>query len=622
MVMRKGSNDYYRAGPWTGVQSSGIFGLKANPVYDYNFVHNENEAYYIYTLKNSSVISIIVLNQTLYIRQRIIWIPQTKTWSIYQSLPQDSCDLYNVCGAFGNCVIDESPICQCLEGFKPKSPQHWNSMDWTQGCVLDERWSCGVKNKDGFRRFSGMKLPNTTHSWINRSMTLEDCKVKCLKNCSCTAYSNLDPSGEGTGCSIWFGDLIDLRVSQSGQDLYVRMATSDIDADAEHGHRRKIVLAVTITVSVVLIVLFAYFCTCFTKTKYKDEAEKTMPPQAENENGQEDLDLPFVDLATIVDATNNFSMHNKLGEGGFGPVYKGTLQDGQEIAVKRLSMDSGQGLQEFKNEVILCAQLQHRNLVKVLGCCVEREEKLLLYEYMPNKSLDSFIFGSDQNKKLDWAMRFNILYAIARGLLYLHQDSRLRIIHRDLKASNILLDNDMNPKISDFGLARMCGGEQIEGKTSRIVGTYGYMAPEYAIDGLFSIKSDVFSFGVLLLEIVSGKKNRALTLHEDDHNLIGLAWRLWKDGIPEELIDSSLVESCNIPEAVRCIQVGLLSVQHHPDDRPNMTSVVVMLSSENALPQPKEPGFLMRKVSSEGKESSGRLTSSNNEITISLLNAR
>nr|KYP60966.1 Cysteine-rich receptor-like protein kinase 15 [Cajanus cajan] len=148
---------------------------------------------------------------------------------------------------------------------------------------------------------------------------------------------------------------------------------------------------------------------------------------------------------------------------------------------------------------------------------------MLLYEYMPNKSLDSFLFDSIKRKELDWAMRFKILNAIARGLLYLHQDSRLRIIHRDLKASNILLDNDMNPKISDFGLARMCGGDQVEGNTSRIVGTYGYMAPEYASDGLFSTKSDAFSFGVLLLEIVSGKKNKALTYKDDDNNIIAHA---------------------------------------------------------------------------------------------------
>ncbi|RDX73633.1 G-type lectin S-receptor-like serine/threonine-protein kinase, partial [Mucuna pruriens] len=322
-------------------------------------------------------------------------------------------------------------------------------------------------------------------------------------------------------------------------------------------------------------------------------------------------------------ATNNFSIENKLGEGGFGPVYKGILVGGQEIAIKRLSRSSGQGMKEFRNEVILCAKLQHRNLVKVLGYCIEGEEKMLLYEYMPNKSLDLFLFDSTQSKLLNWPMRFNILNAIARGLLYLHQDSRLRIIHRDLKASNILLDNEMNPKISDFGLARMCGSDQVEGSTSIIVGTHGYMAPEYAIDGLFSIKSDVFSFGVLMLEMVSGKKNRAFTYQDHNHNLIDHAWRLWKEGTPEQLIDSCLENSCNIFEVVRCIQISLLCLQHHPEDRPNMISVVVMLTSKHALPQPKEYDFLIRRFSKEEDQSSNRQTSSStNEVTVSILNAR
>ncbi|KAL2327853.1 hypothetical protein Fmac_021280 [Flemingia macrophylla] len=623
LVIMKGSVEYYRSGPWNGIFSSGVFGFSPNPLFYYKYVQNEDEVYVRYTLKNSSVVSIIVLNQTLYVRQRITWIPHTRTWSVYQSLPQDSCDVYNVCGAYGNCMINASPVCQCLEGFKPKSLQEWDQMDWTRGCVHREPWSCGVRNKDGFKRFDGMKMPDTTHSWINTSMTLEDCRVKCFENCSCTAYANLDTSGEGSGCSIWFGDLLDMRISDSGQDLYVRMATSDaiIYNDAKHKNSKKVVLMVAIIVSSAVLMLLT-FCYIY-MTKVKNE-ENGIWTEEKDDGGEENMELPFFDLVTIINATDNFSYKNKLGEGGFGPVYKGTMLDGQEIAVKRLSRSSGQGLKEFKNEVILCAKLQHRNLVKVLGCCIEGEEKMLLYEYMPNKSLDSFIFDSTRSKLLDWPMRFNILCAIARALLYLHQDSRLRIIHRDLKASNILLDNNMNPKISDFGLAKMCGGDQVEGNTNRIVGTYGYMAPEYAIDGLFSIKSDVFSFGVLLLEIVGGKKNRTITDEGHCDNLIGYAWRLWKEGIPEQLIAPSLMDSCNIFEAVRCIQVGLLCLQHHPDDRPNMTSVVVMLSSENVLSQPKVPSFLIKNISIEGggQSSGSQKSCSINEVTVSLLNAR
>ncbi|KAG5235591.1 G-type lectin S-receptor serine/threonine-protein kinase [Salix suchowensis] len=176
-------------------------------------------------------------------------------------------------------------------------------------------------------------------------------------------------------------------------------------------------------------------------------------------------------MSTIAHATDTFSDTNKLGEGGFGPVYKGILIGGQQIAVKRLSKSSGQGLDEFKNEVMLIAKLQHRNLVKLLGCCVHEDERMLIYEYMPNKSLDFFIFDQTRRKLLDWRKRINIIGGIARGLLYLHQDSRLRIIHRDIKPSNILVDEELNPKISDFGLARMFGGDQTEAKTNRVVGT-------------------------------------------------------------------------------------------------------------------------------------------------------
>ena len=233
VVMWKGSIQLYRSGPWNGIRFSGAFAMTDdNPLYTYKFVKNNDEVYYMYTQKDNSMISIVVMNQTLYRHQRLIWVPQTRTWTVYEVMPQDNCDAYNLCGSYGNCIAYASPACQCLDGFKPKSPQNWNAMDWRQGCERVDTWSCGLKNRDGFRRFTGMKLPDTTYSWVNRSMTLKDCKAKCLENCSCTAYAPLDIRGVGSGCAIWFGDLRDLRVSESGQDLYVRMVASGNDFGA------------------------------------------------------------------------------------------------------------------------------------------------------------------------------------------------------------------------------------------------------------------------------------------------------------------------------------------------------------------------------------------------------
>ncbi|XP_057962790.1 cysteine-rich receptor-like protein kinase 15 isoform X2 [Malania oleifera] len=330
-------------------------------------------------------------------------------------------------------------------------------------------------------------------------------------------------------------------------------------------------------------------------------------------------DFPVIQLDLICTATQNFSNENKIGEGGFGPVYKGLLMDGKEIAVKRLSRTSGQGLKEFKNEVNLIARLQHRNLVRLLGCCFEAKELLLIYEYMPNKSLDFFLFDSTKVVHLDWKICLNIINGIARGLLYLHEDSRLKIIHRDLKASNILLDYEMNPKISDFGMARIFCGNQNEANTNRVVGTYGYMAPEYAMEGLFSIKSDVFSFGVIILEIVSGKRNGGFHLSDTGQSLLTYAWNLWSEGRGLDLMNSILVQSYVATEVLKWIHIGLLCVQEDPTDRPAMSSVVVMLASDAlTLPQPTKPAFsvgrdFMRYVHSQPSNKVGSI----NEVTFS-----
>ncbi|KAL6642583.1 hypothetical protein ACP70R_020764 [Stipagrostis hirtigluma subsp. patula] len=329
------------------------------------------------------------------------------------------------------------------------------------------------------------------------------------------------------------------------------------------------------------------------------------------------------DFRQILEATSNFSEENKLGEGGFGPVYKGQFPEGTEIAVKRLASHSGQGFLEFKNEVQLIAKLQHRNLVRLLGCCSQGEEKLLVYEFLPNKSLDFFIFDENRKALLDWNKRLSIIEGTAEGLLYLHKHSRLRVIHRDLKPSNILLDSEMNPKISDFGLAKIFGSNNTEANTTRrVVGTYGYMAPEYASEGIFSIKSDVFSFGVLILEILSGKRNSGSHQCGDFINLLGYAWQLCEEGRWGEVVDTSLLSKCHSEQMMRCMTIALLCVQENAADRPTMLDVVSMLSSNDMiLAEPKHPAYFNVRVGNE-VESTATQSCSINDMTISIATAR
>ncbi|KAJ3670359.1 hypothetical protein LUZ60_010683 [Juncus effusus] len=353
-------------------------------------------------------------------------------------------------------------------------------------------------------------------------------------------------------------------------------------------------IAITVPVFAALLSFFV-FCICLYKKRMKHKARKRLMSDELSSDHIESVDSLLIDFSTLKAATINFSESNKLGEGGFGAVYKGVLPNGEEIAVKRLSKDSGQGLGELKNELVLVAKLQHKNLVRVLGVCLEEQEKLLVYEYVPNRSLDTILFDPFKKGELDWLKRLKIINGIARGLQYLHEDSQLKIVHRDLKASNILLDNDMNPKIADFGLARLFPVDQTVDVTKRVVGTYGYMAPEYAMHGLFSIKSDVFSFGVLLLEIITGKRNSGSFDLDQLEDLLSSTWDNWTKGTILETIDP-LIE-CPTSEIIRHVHIGLLCVQEDHSDRPRMSEVVIMLSDNDtiSLQAPSRPAFYLRR---------------------------
>ncbi|XP_047336344.1 cysteine-rich receptor-like protein kinase 44 [Impatiens glandulifera] len=439
----------------------------------------------------------------------------------------------------------------------------------------------------------------------------DDC-ISCLQN----ATSSLETCCEGRrrigvrilmpSCSLRYESYLFYNV------------TSTSPPSSKPGGGRSIFKG-GIFVIVVASVLLLITLICFIlrkKKKFRQAQEDKLGGDDEDEFTKAELEQ--YDFETIQTATNNFSKDNKLGEGGFGMVYKGIFINGQDIAVKRLSLMSRQGTREFKNEVLLVAKLQHRNLVKLLGFCLEGGEKMLIYEYVPNRSLDYYLFDPIHREKLNWTTRYKIIKGIARGLLYLHEDSQLRVIHRDLKASNVLLDADMNTKISDFGMARICVADQSQGNTNRIVGTYGYMSPEYAMHGQFSVKSDAFSFGVLILEIISGKKVSSNFQHLDCIGLLNYAWKLWSNGIPLEFVDNALGESYSKKEIIRCMHIGLLCVQEDPEARLSMIDVVLMLNNDDSLspPSPRQPVSVFR-YNSEPNRIEDDKSVSLNKITIS-----
>ncbi|XP_020224651.1 G-type lectin S-receptor-like serine/threonine-protein kinase At4g27290 [Cajanus cajan] len=633
LVTKQGAKVLYSSGPWNGYLFSGVSWDRMRKILNFSLEFSDKEVSFGYeTLKSSTPTRTVLRINPTGGTGRFQWSNQRQAWDTVNTQPKDQCEYYASCGVNSNCNIDNLPVCECLQGFIPKFKEKWGSQDWSGGCVRRTKLSCD--NGDGFEKYTGMKLPDASSSWFNKSLSLEECKRLCLRNCSCTAYANLDIRDGGSGCLLWFGNIVDLRtVPDRGQEIYIRLAFSDLDLrrNKRNLNRKKLagILAGLVTFITGLTILV-----CAT-SKFRKRMKLVPKPVGvvkavirwKHMMEKEDDNLPTIfDFSTIDIATNHFSNINKIGEGGFGTVYKGTLLDGQEIAVKRLSKTSRQGIEEFKNEVKLLATLQHRNLVKLLGCSIQLEEKLLIYEFMPNRSLNYFIFDTMRAKLLDWTKRLEIIEGIARGLMYLHQDSRLRIIHRDLKTSNILLDNNMIPKISDFGLARAFGGDQAEANTNRVMGTYGYMPPEYAMHGSFSTKSDVFSFGVIVIEIISGRKNRGFRdPHHHQLNLLGHAWRLWIEERPMELIDDILDDPATPHEILRFIHVGLLCVQQNPENRPNMSSVVLMLNGEKLLPNPSQPGFYTENdniIDTFGSYLKHYQRCSVNEISISLLEAR
>eukprot|EP00257_Ricinus_communis_P021442 XP_015580939.1 probable LRR receptor-like serine/threonine-protein kinase At1g56140 isoform X1 [Ricinus communis] len=373
-------------------------------------------------------------------------------------------------------------------------------------------------------------------------------------------------AGKGTCCTPiqgYYGPIISALSVVSA----FRPTVSGIPPNTQKRSKTGLIVGIAVSVGVVsLMLIFAMFYIKVQAGKRDEEVLSGI--------GSRPITFSYAELRT---ATKGFCPLNKLGEGGYGPVYKGILIDGREVAVKQLSLASHQGKDQFITEIAMISAVQHRNLVRLYGCCIEGNRRLLVYEYLKNKSLDQALFGNT-SLHLDWPTRFNICLGTARGLAYLHEESRPRIVHRDVKASNILLDEELCPKLSDFGLAKLYDDKKTHIST-RIAGTIGYMAPEYAMRGHLTEKADVFSFGVLALEVLSGIPNFESNLMEKKIYLLGWAWNLYENNQSLALLDPNLI-GFDENEAFRVIGVALLCTQASPLMRPSMSRVVAMLSGD------------------------------------------
>ncbi|XP_076938574.1 cysteine-rich receptor-like protein kinase 2 [Bidens hawaiensis] len=421
-----------------------------------------------------------------------------------------------------------------------------------------------------------------------RTLSPRSCQ-KCLENASRMI----------TKCGLWSEG----RVLNTG--CFMRYSDMDflnpVPVNSRSSNRGKIIAIVVSVVSSLVVLTVALMAVLYIrKQRYIQKKRKGSYDAKKLSKVLNDSSLNFK-YSTVEKATDNWDESNKLGQGGFGTVYKGVLLDGREIAVKRLYFNNKFRAVDFYNEVNMISSVEHKNLVRLLGCSCSGPESILVYEYLPNMSLDRFIFDATKGKALNWEKRFEIIIGTAEGLVYLHENNKCRIIHRDIKASNILLDLRLRAKIADFGLARSFQDDKSHISTA-IAGTLGYMAPEYLAHGQLTEKADVYSFGVLILEVVTGMENNRSKTTEYTDSLVAIAWYHFQQNKVEQIFDPNLMMHIypNInfqKEAIKVVQVGLLCTQEAPHLRPSMSTVLKMLAKDDEpLPLPSNPPFIDEKT--------------------------
>ncbi|KAK9063458.1 hypothetical protein SSX86_017328 [Deinandra increscens subsp. villosa] len=423
-----------------------------------------------------------------------------------------------------------------------------------------------------------------------KTLSPSSCRA-CLENASASIAKCL-PWSEGrvlnTGCFVRYSDT----------DFLNPLPASSSSSNKDNG--RIIAIVVSVVSSVVVLTVALMIILYIKRRSYIMKRRRGSYDAEKMAKILNDSSLNFK-YSTVEKATGYWDESNKLGQGGFGTVYKGVLPDGREIAVKRLYLNNKFRAADFYNEVNMISRVEHKNLVRLLGCSCSGPESILIYEYLPNMSLDLFVFDKIKGRELSWEKRFEIIIGIAEGLVYLHENTHNRIIHRDIKASNILLDLRLRPKIADFGLARSFQGDKSHISTA-IAGTLGYMAPEYLAHGQLTEKADVYSFGVLILEVVTGMENNRSKTTEYTDSLPSTAWKHFKQGTVEEIFDPNLMmhtypNNDFQKDAIKVVHVGLLCTQEAQSLRPSMSRALKMLAKDDEpLPAPSNPPFVDEKT--------------------------
>ncbi|WOH05693.1 hypothetical protein DCAR_0625113 [Daucus carota subsp. sativus] len=606
VIMWNRSKLIWRSGPWDGQAFGLVPDMHHNSysLFNFSYVSNENEtSFSYYVIQTPSFVSRTIIDYSGQF-QLFSWLGETNEWSLIWAVPKQQCEVSDVCGAYGICNQLALPPCNCLPGFKSRFERSWGLGDYSGGCVRSLRLECGETNtsnggKDMFGKYSNVKLPNNSQS-VSSVGSARGCKSICWSNCACGAYAYHD----GT-CFTWNKDIYNMQQlskdDTSGKDIFIRLSPLEFSERS-----RKVVYWAVGGSCAAMVIIFLGVSFLIGRKKLSQVKEGAKAVEGT---------LVAYGYKDIKSATKNFS--ERLGGGGFGSVFKGILPDSTVIAVKKLKGIS-QGEKQFRNEVSTIGNIQHVNLVHLRGFCSQGNEKLLVYEYMSKGSLDSHIFKAEKGKSiLSWKTRYAISLGIAKGLVYLHEKCIDCIIHCDIKPENILLDDFMCPKVADFGLAKLVGHDFSRVLTT-MRGTRGYLAPEWISGAAITSKADVYSYGMMLFEFVSGRRNMEQTRDGKVDFFPARAAKVMIDGGDIlGILDPNLDGSADAEQVTRICKIACWCIQEDENVRPSMSKIVQILEGVMELNLPPDLRSLQLFMDMENEENivfyTNSLSSSNSQ---------